>query len=92
MKKINNCSPLSQKVINYLVKCFLHADAQNKGDSKAIQTFDSILPISQLFPMPLEITPTVKLGGVSLRAIQQPTSTRSCHIEKICMEKSYSEH
>ena len=90
MKKINNCSPLSQKVINYLVKCFLHAAAQNKGDSRGIQTFYSILPLNQLFPMPLEITPTVKPGGVSLRAIQQPTSTRSCHMEKICMEKSCS--
>ena len=33
----DNCSPLSQKVINHLVKCFSYAIAQNKGDSKGIQ-------------------------------------------------------
>ena len=35
--KFDNCSPLSQKVINHLVKCFSYAIAQNKGDSKGIQ-------------------------------------------------------
>ena len=35
--KFHNCSPLSQKVINHLVKCFSYAIAQNKGDSKGIQ-------------------------------------------------------
>ena len=38
-------SPLSQKVINYLVKCFSYATAQNKGDSKGIQAaIKSIVP------------------------------------------------
>ena len=50
----------------------------------------SVMLLSQLFPMPLEVTATVKLGGVSLRAIQQPTNTKSCHMRKICMEKSWS--
>ena len=36
-EKFDNCSPLSQKVINYLVKCFSYATAQNKRDSKGIQ-------------------------------------------------------
>ena len=43
--KFDNCSPLSQKVINYLVKCFSYATAQNKGDSKGIQAaIKSIVP------------------------------------------------
>ena len=33
-QKFDNYSPLSQKVINYLVKCFPYAIAQNKGDFK----------------------------------------------------------
>ena len=44
-KKIDNCSPLSHKVINYLVKCFSYATAQNKGNSKRIQAaVRSIVP------------------------------------------------
>ena len=37
LQKFDNCSPLSQKVINHLVKCFSYAIAQNKGDSKGFQ-------------------------------------------------------
>ena len=44
-QKFDNCSPLSQKVINYLVKCFSYAIAQNKGNSKGIQAaVKSIVP------------------------------------------------
>lgn len=44
-EKFDNCSPLSQKVINYLVKCFSYVTAQNKGDSKGIQAaIKSIVP------------------------------------------------
>ena len=44
-EKFDNCSPLSQKVINYLVKCFSYATAQNKGDPKGIQAaIKSIVP------------------------------------------------
>jgi DNA polymerase III epsilon subunit-like protein len=40
-----NCSSLSQKVINYLVKCFSISVNQGKGDSKSIQTsLKSIVP------------------------------------------------
>ncbi|XP_068700225.1 uncharacterized protein [Montipora foliosa] len=35
--KFANSSILSQKVINYLVKCFSYGVAQNKGNAKAIQ-------------------------------------------------------
>jgi len=34
--KFDNCSHLSQKVINHLVKSFSYVIAQNKGDSKGI--------------------------------------------------------
>ena len=44
-EKFDNCPPLSQKVINYLVKFFSYATAQNKGDSKGIQAaIKSIVP------------------------------------------------
>ena len=56
--------------------------------TKEIQKGSSILLLSQLFLIPLEITPTVKLGGVSLGATQQPARTKSCHMGKICMEKT----
>ena len=36
--KCINCSPLSSKVIEYLVKCFSIAINQNKGDSKSMQS------------------------------------------------------
>ncbi|CAB3983115.1 exonuclease R569 [Paramuricea clavata] len=36
--KFQNSSVLSQKVINYLVKCFSYGIAQNKGNSKKIQS------------------------------------------------------
>ena len=43
--RIENCSPLSQKVINYLVKCFSYSITQNKGNSKEIQaTIRCIIP------------------------------------------------
>jgi signal-transduction protein with cAMP-binding, CBS, and nucleotidyltransferase domain len=38
MKKFSNCSTLSTKVIDYLVKCFIVAVNQNKGDPKSMQT------------------------------------------------------
>ena len=34
--KFDNCSPLSQKVINYLMKLFIYPSAPNKGYSKGI--------------------------------------------------------
>lgn len=37
MKKFQHCSSLSTKVIDYLVKCFMVAVNQNKGDSKSMQ-------------------------------------------------------
>ena len=43
--KFADSSILSQKVINYLVKCFSYGVAQNKGDAKAIQaTINCIVP------------------------------------------------
>ena len=43
--KFVNCSSLSQKVINNLVKCFSISVNQGKGDSKSIQTsLKSIVP------------------------------------------------
>ena len=36
--KFVNCSPLSQKVLNYLVKCFSISVNQGKGDPKSIAT------------------------------------------------------
>ena len=43
--KFVNCSPLSQEVINYLVKCFSISVNQGKGDSKSIQiSLMSIVP------------------------------------------------
>jgi hypothetical protein len=35
--KFNNCSTLSQKVINYLTKCFSYCVAQNKGNPVQLQ-------------------------------------------------------
>ena len=44
-KKLVNCSPLSQKVINYLVKWFSISVNQGKGDFKSIQmSLKSIVP------------------------------------------------
>jgi len=37
--------------------------------------------------MPLAITPNVKVVGVSLKAIQQPTGIKICRMEKTCMGK-----
>ena len=43
--KFPGCSILSQKVINYLVKCFSYGIAQNKGNPKGIQaTIQCIVP------------------------------------------------
>jgi hypothetical protein len=36
MKKFPNCSTLSTKVIDYLVKCFMVAVNQNKGDPNVV--------------------------------------------------------
>lgn len=45
--KFADSSILSQKVINYLVKCFSYGVAQNKGNAKAIQaTINCIVPHS----------------------------------------------
>ena len=42
--KFADSSILSQKVINYLVKCFSYSVAQNKGNAKAIQATNCIVP------------------------------------------------
>ena len=43
--KFPNCSILSQKVINYLVKCFTYCIAQNKGDHKNMKrSMQNIIP------------------------------------------------
>ena len=45
--KFVNSSTLSQKVINYLVKCFTYSMSQNKGNPSALQkSLKSILPHS----------------------------------------------
>lgn len=45
--KFVNSSTLSQKVINYLVKCFTYSVSQNKGNPSALQnSLKSILPHS----------------------------------------------
>jgi len=45
--KFANSSTLSQKVINYLVKCFAYSVSQNKGTPTALQkSLKSILPHS----------------------------------------------
>ena len=45
--KFVNSSTLSQKVINYLVKCFTYSGSQNKGNPPALQkSLQSILPHS----------------------------------------------
>ena len=45
--KFVNSSTLSQKVINYLVKCFSYSVSQNKGNPSALQkSFKCILPHS----------------------------------------------
>ena len=43
--KFPNCSTLSQKVINYLVKCFTYCIAQNKGNHTKMKTgMQNIVP------------------------------------------------
>ena len=43
--KSSNCSILSQKVINYLTKCFSYCVSQHAGDSKSLkQGLKSIIP------------------------------------------------
>ena len=43
--KFPNCSTLSQKVINYLVKCFTYCIAQNKGNHTKMTTgMQNIVP------------------------------------------------
>ena len=49
--------------------------------TKEIQKGSRLL-LSQLFPTPLEINPTVKLAGVNLKATQQPTNTKRAAIWK----------
>jgi len=56
---------LSQKVINYLVKCFSYGVAQNKGNAKAIQA-----PLTVLFPTLLATIETVTISGVTSSKIQ----------------------
>ena len=58
MKNLTIVSLYLKKVKSYLVKRFSYGTAQ----TKEIQKGSSILLLSQLFLMPLEITPTVKLG------------------------------
>ena len=58
MKNLTIVPLYLKKVKSYLVKCFSYATAQ----TKEIQKGSSILLLSQLFLMPLEITPTVTLG------------------------------
>ena len=58
MKNLTIVSLYLKKVKRYLVKRFSYGTAQ----TKEIQKGSSILLLSQLFLMPLEITPTVKLG------------------------------
>ena len=45
--KFNNCSPLTQKVINYVSKCFSYSVAQNKGKpSQLKKSLSQIIPHS----------------------------------------------
>jgi len=81
--KFDNCSPLSQKVINHLVKCFSYAISQNKGDSK-----EKRWHLGVSFHMYLETILTVRLLNVGSKLTQRPTSIKTCPMEKIFMGKS----
>ena len=66
-------------MINHLVKCFSYAIAQNKGDSKGIQTaFRCIVP--HAFG---DHHVTVRLLGVGSNLTQPPTSIKTCPMEKM---------
>ena len=81
--KFDNCSRLSQKVNNHLMKYFSYAIAQNKGDSKGIQA-----ALVASFPMRLETIVTVRLLGVGSKLTQPPTGIKTGPTEKIYMGKS----
>ena len=72
-----------KNVISYLLKCFSYATAQSKGDSKAIQH----TAIKSIVPHAFGDHSNCETRGISLRATQQTTTTKSCHMEKICKEK-----
>ena len=83
MKNLTIVPLYLNKVISYLVKCFSYATAQ----TKEIQKGSSILLLSQLFLMAFGDHSNCETRGVSLRVTQQPTRTKSCHMETICKEK-----
>ena len=86
--KFDNCSPLSQKVINHLVinKCFSYAIVQSRVIKKEFRRY-----LGALFPMHLETILTVQLLGVGSKLTQRPTSIKTCPMEKMYMGKSCSQ-
>ena len=81
--KFPNSSILSQKVINYLIKCFSYCIQQNKGNKSELS---KSLNQSQSCPMHLVTTATVTLPGADFIQILQLTHTMNYHMERICME------
>jgi hexokinase len=69
--KFPNCSIHSQKVINYLIKCFSYCVQQNKGNkSELSKSLKSII---------------LHVFGADFTQILQPTHTMNCHMERIYM-------
>ena len=81
--KFPDSSTLSQKVINYLVKCFSYSIAQNKGNPKGVQA-----AIRCIFHMHLVNMKTVTLLGVVSKKIQFLTNTKIFHVEKTFLEQT----
>ena len=82
-EKFDNCSPLSQKSEKLFSEKFFIWYCTNKGDSKGIQH----TAIKSIVPHAFGDNSNCETRGVSLRVTQQPTRTKSCHMEKICKEK-----
>ena len=82
-EKFDNCFPLSQKSEKLFSETFFIWYCTNKGDSKGIQH----TAIKSIVPHAFGDNSNCETRGVSLRVTQQPTKTKSCHMEKICKEK-----
>ncbi len=74
--KFPKCSTLSQKVINYLVKCFSYSVHQNKDDKPELSKS------SQLFPMVLVTTASATAPGADFIQIPPPMYTMSYLMER----------
>ena len=87
-EKFDNCSPLSQKSDKLFSEMFFICYSTNKGDSKGIQH----TAIKSIVPHAFGDHSNCETRGVSLRVTQQPTRTKSYHMEKNGKEKSWSWH